>query len=366
MKILFNQFKYGFIYLMGLSSIAFAWGNRGHDGLTSVATRIATIKYPDPRFNSPLIPKAEMMAHEANIPDIFWKSFPKEQRKILDSAHYYDIDLVVKQFTFATVPKTLEDVVSAAKSLCLLKERAPEINCDDTSSVKDVMIAIGSAPWRIEQLATKMQESFAKAKSFEGKPNSTDQFNAAVDDALFFGGILSHFIGDLAQPMHVTDDYDGYAAKAGGLHGYFEDQVVNQLNFGFFDDAQKYALRHQTLKKLLAKEKVQTYSDYAIALSINSLNRLPRLFEIDRKHAVIKESSNKDGLKIAAQRKPAKDTAHFFRGLLVERFAYGADFLATIWFEAWQRGGSPDLSSFRSYDFRLNPDPIALDYLEQR
>jgi hypothetical protein len=343
-----------------------AWGNRGHDGLTLTATRLATAQFTDLRFNAPLIPKSEMMAHEANIPDIYWKSFPKDQRKVLDSAHYFDVDLVTKQVSFANVPKNLTDVVAAAKTLCLLKERAPEISCDDKSSIKDFMLALGSAPWRVEQIATKMQESFLKAKTFEGKPNSADDFNAAVDDALFYGGILSHYIGDLSQPMHVTDDYDGFAAKSGGLHGYFEDQVVNQLNFGFYDEVQKFAIKHQLAKKLISKDHPQSYSDYALSLAVNSYYSLDKLFRIDREYAIVKKSSDKDGLKLAAERKPAKDTAPYFRSLLIERFAYGADVLATIWFEAWKRGGSPDLTNFRSYDFRLKPEPIALDYLEQK
>ncbi len=61
--------------------------------------------------------------------------------------------------------------------------------------------------------------SFKKAKSEE--PGSKE-FKTDIQDALVYGGLMAHFVGDASQPYHNTIDHDGYAAGEGGIHSYFE------------------------------------------------------------------------------------------------------------------------------------------------
>ena len=349
-----------------LATDALAWGNRGHDALTVTATRIATQRYKDPKFNAPLYIRTEMLAHLANIPDIYWKSLPREERKILDTAHYYDVDLVKADLQVSTFPRTLSDVLAQAKAFCKFPLKDSNLSCDGRSGTREIMQVIGSAPWRIEQLANGMQSSFAKAKGIQDAKGPDAEFKAAVDDALFYGGLLSHYVGDLSMPLHNSSDYDAYAVGLGGLHFYFEDLLVDQLNFGFYDEVRDYALRQQPALALIEKNGAQTYVDYATVLSLQSYSTLGQMFKLDRKHALIKPSSDQSGLKVPAVRKAASAVVGGFRPFLKVRLAYGADFLSTFWYEAWKRAGSPDLSGYRSYDFRVKPDPIPLTYLETK
>jgi len=366
LKLLINHIASAVIICNFLStSAALAWGNRGHDALTVTATRIAGQRYKDSKFVAPLFSRTEMLAHLANIPDIYWKTLPREERKILDTAHYFDVDLV-KVDPIKAFPKTLEDLLAQAKVLCKLPEVDPTLSCDGKSGTKEIMQAIGSAPWRIEQLASAMQSSFAQAKDLQNSQGEEAQFKASVDNALFYGGLLSHFVGDLAMPLHTSSDYDAYAVGLGGLHYYFEDLLVDQLNFGFYDEVKDYAIRQKPTQSLVAKNHASTYVEYATGLALNSYAALPQLFKLDRKFALIKPSSHASGLKIMAERKDPALAVGGFRPFLRVRMAFGADVLSTIWYEAWKRGGSPDLSKYKSYDFRLKPDPIPLSYLDAK
>ncbi len=365
MNFLWNQvFSVAVVSYSLVASQAMAWGNRGHDALTVTATRIAAQRYKDPKFVAPLFSRTEMLAHLANIPDIYWKSLSREERKILDTAHYYDVDLVKADLQLKSFPKTLSDVLVQATSFCKFPEVNSTLTCDGKSTPRDIMLTIGSAPWRIEQLALAMESSFLKAKEVQNSHGDETQFKAAVDDALFYGGLVSHYVGDMSMPLHTSSDYDAYAVGLGGLHYYFEDLLVDQLNFSFYDEVKDYAIRQQPAQSLVEKNPSSTYVEYATALALNSFSTLGQMYKLDRKFALIKPSSNVSGLKVMAERKPPQVAVAGFRPFLKARFAYASDVLATIWYEAWKRGGAPNLSNYKSYDFRLKPDPIPLSYLD--
>lgn len=365
MKFLRNQvFTAAIISYSLAASQAMAWGNRGHDALTVTATRIAAQRYKDPKFVAPLFSRTEMLAHLANIPDIYWKSLSREERKVLDTAHYYDVDLVKANLQLKSFPKTLAEVLAQASTFCKFPAVNSTLTCDGKSTHRDIMQAVGSAPWRVEQLALAMESSFVKAKEVQNSHGDEAQFKASVDDALFYGGILSHYVGDMSMPLHTSSDYDAYAVGLGGLHYYFEDLLVDQLNFSFYDEVKDYAIHQQPAQSLVEKNHSSTYVEYVTALALNSYSTLGQMYKLDRKFALIKPSSNASGLKVMAERKAPQLAAAGFRPFLKVRFAYGADVLATIWYEAWKRGGAPDLSNYKSYDFRLKPDPIPLSYLD--
>jgi len=364
-RLLFHVCLFGSIGMVSGKSLG--WGNRGHDALTVVATRLAADKYPDPRFFSPLYSRTEMLAHLANIPDIYWKTFPKAERKLLDSAHFIDLELIDENAKKKQIPVDIHQAFIQAKKICAAKPKDSSRDCGDNITLREMMLQTGSAPWRIKQLSDLMVESFSRAKSFEGKLGNDSEFTKAIDDALFYGGLISHYVGDLSQPLHSSHDYDGYLAGSGGLHYYFEDLLVDQLNFGFYDDVKKYALKikpsFSMLKGLVNAGEYQPAS-WAYALALDSHDSLKELFALDQKYAVLKPSIQDRGMNIPAERKnPARVVSHF-REFIKKRMAASADLLAEIWHSAWLKAGRPDMSKYKSYEFRLKPDPIPLSYLD--
>lgn len=355
-----------FIFFITISSRSLAWGNRGHDALTVVATRIAAEKYPDPKFYAPLFSRTEMLAHLANIPDIYWKSLPKEERKALDTAHYIDLELFDEGLVSSKIPVSVSEALIRARKSCKVKEKNSSLDCVGNSTLRDIMLVTGSAPWRIEQLVDAMVEQLTLAKSLESKAGSEQEFTKAVDQALLYAGLMSHFIGDLAQPLHASDDYDGYGAGSGGLHYYFEDLLVDQLNFGFYDEVKTEALKNKPVAsflKFIPNSNDFKPATWSYALAIHSHKTLPELFSLDRRYAIIKASSSDKGLNIPARRKEASQAVKGFRPFLKKRMAAGADMLAFMWHQAWIKSGSPDLSQYKSYFFPLKPEAISLSYL---
>ncbi len=41
-------------------------------------------------------------------------------------------------------------------------------------------------------------------------------------------GVLAHYVGDMSQPLHVSQDYDGRFGLETGIHSFFETTVISR------------------------------------------------------------------------------------------------------------------------------------------
>jgi hypothetical protein len=201
------------------------------------------------------------------------------------------------------------------------------------------------------------------------KTSSEADYRDAVDQALLYAGLMGHFVGDLAQPMHTSADYDGWQREQGGLHAYFESEAVDALPLGIDEEVLAFAKAQAPGRKLITqlnltdKQVLPSYLDLALALNFDSFQRLEYLFGLDSKGAVLAKSVKLEKGRTSATRKSPAESLPVFRDLLVERLAYGADALATLWETIWRNSGEPDLSAYRSFRYHLNPEAVMLDYL---
>ena len=76
---------------------------------------------------------------------------------------------------------------------------------------ESVVVTNGTGPWRIMQLYRMAVDAF---KSGDNKA------------ALEYAGAMSHYIGDLSQPLHVSENYDGQKTGNTGIHSWFETQNI--------------------------------------------------------------------------------------------------------------------------------------------
>lgn len=355
--------------LCNLPSAAFAWGERGHDLVTRVAARlIAEDKEYAGQLANAFIAKEHMLAHLANVPDIVWRNIGKEVEDVNGPTHYIDLEYVSTAPSVSSLPKTPTEAEAAMKKLCA--EKPKDFVCPDEKTGAPKVTAAGTAPFRIRQLTGMMAAAFQRAKAAQGKDGQESDskgFTSAVNEALLYGGILSHFVGDLANPYHTTRDYNGYEIGGGGVHGYFETDIVNTFDLKWdaevFDRAQKLSGLTR-LKSLLVGEKGWEKDPLmvAYALTVDSFSHLKKLQDMDFKHAVTKKGSNEKGLKIKADRRPAEQVAKHYRDIATDRIALGAATLAWLWKSAWLQGGQPDLKTYQSYDYPTTPEFISPDY----
>jgi hypothetical protein len=187
---------------------------------------------------------------------------------------------------------------------------------------------------------------------------------AQVNDALVAAGLLSHFVADLGQPFHATRNYDGFETGQGGIHSYYETQVVGDLDLGLIGRVYDLA-KTLTLDSLPEAARItgRTPRDLAFILAAHSYGQIRVVEGLDKKHAIIEPSIMRSGLKIPAKRKPAQEVANEFGAVVTEHLAWSAVILSEIYWRTWIAAGRPDLSQYASYFYAVSASPVPPTYL---
>lgn len=346
------------------SERALAWGERGHDLVARVAARLIIESAPKgDDFAAVLQTKEHMLGHLANVPDIVWRNLGPEIEAKNGPTHYVDLEYLDPTPAFATLPRTVAE--EEAKMTALCAQPPKNYVCPGTPP-KAAMA--GVAPFRIQQLFDKMVEALTRAHAAGTAPAGSENKKAlvaAVDEALIYGGTLAHFVGDLGNPWHGTRDYNGWDTAQGGVHKFFEEDVVNALPLSLDEDVIAEALRskprERVLKQVPEKSRAAAAKDplsLAWALTLDSATRLADVRALDKKVAVVKPSSQDKGLKVPAERKEPREVRGEFRAVITERLATSADVLAMIWSAAYEAAGKPSLAGYQSWYYPLKPDFI--------
>lgn len=332
------------------SNSAFAWGERGHDIVTRVAVRnLNVLSDANLNLTQPFTQRDHMLSHLSNTPDIVWRAkyMSRADRDLNYPTHFINLERVYDSV------KSLEDIDSNYADYA---RKARDKGIEEPASV-------GTGPWRVLQLHGLMTNSLKVA----GANKDRDGHINAVNQALLYAGLMSHFVGDLANPHHTSANYDGQLTGNTGLHAYFESDVVGVLPLGLVAHTNAMLrpslLKATVLKGLNKKQRETIMSDprqLIFSLVVNSQNNLERLTELDNQYSLLEASSD---AKQSAIRELPEDVAPLFHGFITERLAIGAAVLSQLWLTAWEQAGKPDLSDYQSYDYAVKPEFIAPDYL---
>lgn len=352
---------------------ALAWAERGHDLITRAALRhwLSSASEAERPQLAPLLHKEHLLSHLANIPDIMWRSGDPHNIEQNRTTHYYDLEYGGVDYRLNAMPQSTAALNQRLAELC--QKPPPGYLCPTAENHGQTERAtlVGTAPWRIAQLYQGIVSEWQRAKSL---PSGSKEQVAAIDQGLVYAGILSHFVGDLAQPYHTTRDYDGYETGQGGVHAYFESEIVAALDLGLDQELMLALAQTDPLAKLIdlagnAREQATAKSaplQLAFLQVIEGHRALSRLAKLDRDLAVTKPSSLAKGMKIPAERKNPALVAGGFRAIVIERLALGSAVLAQLWRLAWREAGQPDFSRYKSYYYPLTPAFIAPNYLNAK
>lgn len=341
-------------------SPAFSWGETGHDIVARVAVRLVGERAPE-ALAKPFLKKEHMMGHLANVPDIVWRSMDKKVANLNGPTHFVDFEYLqanTSQIDPVRLPHDLNTYQEMLRSNC----QAHKDDCAPGKSEAQKLSKTGTAPLRVGQLASLMRAALAEGKDAPRKPGKggkDSRFEERINDALLYAGLLAHFVGDLTNPLHTAKDYDGWERRAGGLHEYFESDVVNACDLVLIHDVFVEARDQHPFEKAEAKyvPKAEDRRDAitsAWVLVADSQSHLKDLFELDRKASLLEDSKSKTH----AKRKAPREARDAYQGFVTKRLALAADALATVWTREWEAAGKPDLSTYASFEYPVKPDFI--------
>lgn len=340
-----------FTLLFSISNHVLAWSERGHDVITRVAVQhMQELSGNNANLMRPFLSRDHMLSHLSNVPEIVWGAdyMSDEAKQSNAPTHYIALEKV-----------GLSDLVNGIQdwSKVPLEFESFQALCDENGVSPET---VGTAPWRILQLYKLMVEELI---GLDNKPKELQTHH--INQALNYAGLMSHFVADLANPHHTTENSDGQLDGHAGLYNYFATSVISELSFKLPSKVRRKASKSRLwLKGYKAKQREEIRNNpqkLVWALIANSHANIERLTKLDKRYSLI-EKSQINSASLPAKRKAASQAAQRYERFVVQRFAISADVLARLWQLAWQDAGAPNMSNFKSDYYPIQPPFVTPSY----
>jgi hypothetical protein len=306
-----------------------AWDYEGH----RIVNRLALAALPPdfPAFvREPAA--AERIAFLAGEPDR-WRNTPGlPLRHANNPEHYLDFE----QLDWAAIdpaslsPLRYEFAMQFAAGRAAHADRFPRI--DPARNAEHSREWPGFLPWTITESFARLQSAFSYLSAFEENGGTPSEIANAQADVVYFMGVMGHYVGDGAQPLHVTVHHSGWVGA--NPHGYTTDPRFHAwIDGGFIARAQitfdRLAPRARPAR-LLGANPLPGARDAMFPEVMHYLEaqheRVEPLYQLEKAGGLKADGSTGgfDG-----------------REFIEEQLLRGGEMLGSIWFTAW-RSAPPD------------------------
>ncbi len=327
-----------------LPGMAQAWGGRGHNAICEASAFLVK----DPTLKDFLKFRSHTLGHLCNVPDTYWRSLKGDENKVGAPTHFMDPEVL--GFKVGEVPLDYSKLIE--------EHTGKDNKFKEGKKILSVPEELGSLWWRVDQFMRLISGLNFKDSPVPEKKDYQDEnhsFNSKVYEMFVNMGLMGHFVGDAGMPFHNSADYDGYKKGHGGIHSYYETDVVSEFGAELTNEIYKkgQSLKSATfLKQKTTVEKMRELS----TISAKEMEKILKLDPVLNKSALVKEKGSAD-------RKSAAVGYKIYRTMIIEEMARSATLLAHLWDEAYVAAGKPDLSKYRGYKYPFTPDFVRPDYI---
>jgi hypothetical protein len=289
-----TKFFFSLIVLLSVAlygTRSFAWGRRGH---ATVCQTAAVLSSHQPKGDV-LRAHSFDLGYYCNVPDLIWKKAATYDSEWFN--HFMDLEIFNRGLKGSKIEKPFEMT-------------RPEFD----KAFPSIPNNAGRSWWRIRELFADMDGLVTTLKKADIDQETR---NRAQSDWLIYAGAIGHYVGDLSQPLHVTENYDGQFSGQKGIHSFFEDAVVNELysEKSAHLDSDVLLEAEQMWRSKSAKLGKQTPLEMLRALSDESNHELATLLKIDKR----------------VGRDDVKKATLSYRSMVIKRLAAGAVVLAELY-----------------------------------
>lgn len=111
-------------------------------------------------------------------------------------------------------------------------ERFPAI--DEAKNHDETHQQSGFLPWTIVESYARLRSAFSYLKAYEQFGGSAGEIKNAQENVIYFMGVMGHYVGDGSQPLHLTENFNGWA-EAENPNGYTTSKTFHAwIDGGFF------------------------------------------------------------------------------------------------------------------------------------
>jgi hypothetical protein len=195
----------------------------------------------------------------------------------------------------------------------------PDQNRDHTRQL------VGFLPYAIMENYDKLKSSFSYLKAFEKSGGTPEEIANAKQDVIYIMGVMGHYVGDGAQPLHDTKHHHGWVGE--NPEGYSTRKGIHSEVDGYFrglDAASFAALKERIHPARLPSEEPGLGSD-------NTFHEITEYLWQQQAQVVPLYKLDKEG-KLFGHGEAGKEGTEF----LSKQLAAGGQMLGDLWYSAWQ------------------------------
>lgn len=327
--------KLRILFALGLlTGHVHAWDYEGHRAVNLLA--FAALPTNFPAFA--LTPEArERVAFLAGEPDR-WRNLGDGRKPgndvvlahcngpdhYLDLEHLTEVGLEPLQVSIFRNEFTVQLEKAWAAHPNLREPIDPAKNLDHTRELA------GYAPWAITEYAGKLRSGFSYLKAFRDYGGTADEIANAQANILYVMGVMGHYVGDCAQPLHVTKHHHGWVGP--NPKGYATNSSFHAwIDGGYFKktggiSAEPLKSRIRPARIVNDPFKTDDLFRKAMAYLLETQQQLEPLYQLEKEH------------KLSGGPGPGMEGRAFLDGQIVK----GGQMLGDLWFSAWQQAPEDD------------------------
>jgi hypothetical protein len=321
------------------ASPALAWNGHGHRTITRLALDGLQPDTP-PWLRDPAV--VARIAEQSTEPD-HWRGTRRPSiNHDANTEHYLDVeDLDQFGLSLKTLPRLRYEYV---KAMVTAKLQHPEriLPYDAAKDPDRAQEWPGFLPYAVEEHFDKLRASFNTLRVLEAinDPQRQAALQQARENVIYEMGILSHLVGDAAQPLHTTRHHHGWVGPNpnayttdNGFHAYIDGKILDIHGFTY-----------ETLKgPLTAGQRVDPANPFAAATDEiqRSFDRVEPLYTLQRDRKLESEAGRE-----------------FIRACLIDAAAT----LSAMYNAAWtaSKPSDTEIATFIKYEpARAAPIPAA-------
>ncbi len=303
--------------------MARAWDYEGHRVVNQLA--LAALPASFPAFA--LTPQArERIAFLGGEPDR-WRNITNDPALPHANGpdHYLDLEeLAAYGLTADTLPNLRYDL---AARLAIARAAHPE-RFDPIDPLKNrdhTRELIGFAPYTITEYCGKLRSGFSYLKAYQEYGGTPEEIANAQANIVYVMGVMGHFVGDGAQPLHVTRHHHGWVGA--NPKGYTTNASFHAwIDGGFFKKTggiNAAPLVGRIRPAIIVGDPLKPedlFRQVMIYLG-QTYQQLEPLYQLEKEK------------KLTSENAPAGEGRAFLEGQLVK----GGQMLGNLWFSAWQQ-----------------------------
>jgi hypothetical protein len=291
------------LLMFGFGAESDAWWVKGH----GIITEAAAARLPE---DMPAFFRAagKQLGHLSGDPDR-WKNPDTRHLKAAEQPDHY-IDL--EDLEGNPLP---EDRYKAARLIARLR-KAPERTGMLPYAIMEHFDRLSVAFYDYRQILEKekkLQIAGANAKQEDREAIAAER-KAIEMKCVVYAGVLAHYAGDAAMPLHTTVDYDGRTKQKGPDGKKLQVGIHAKLD-GF---PENHGLSAEELGRGLEAKAIEDVWKHIDATIRESFRHVDRCYELDA---------------AGGFDKPNPDSHKF----VVERCRFGSQLIMDLYYTAWQR-----------------------------